>query len=120
MNRRLLFVVSVVTLLAAPALFACETCIPKGVRDPNGGGPYGSALCWTSSSGILSYCWGGDLVCTGADPENSCPTAGGGGCTIACPENPELRSAAVDRRCDTVDVSGRCTDVRRNHVSFLR
>jgi hypothetical protein len=117
-NRKLLFFVLLLTLCCAPALFACESCVAKGQKDPNGGGPYGSALCWTGGGGVWSWCIGGNLLCDGGDPEGTC--AGGGNCGNSCVENPVLRSSpTAEKKCNVVDVSGRCGGGRKNQFSFL-
>ena len=112
--RRFLVAVVVLSLFAAGAVDACEQCIPKGSRDPDGGGPYNSAICWTISSGGWSSCVGGDTKCSGDDLENSCPVGGGPGCITfndgrtLCPENPEPVVSEPLDRCRATDVAGRC------------
>lgn len=116
MSRLLLVVAVGVVLFSASSLAACEKCVPKGEKDPNGGGPYSSAICWTIDSGTWAYCWGGATNCTGDDPENSCPTSGGGQCAElagggeVCVYNIDLREDPADPvgRCSTADVQGRC------------
>lgn len=124
MIRRSMFVVFVLTVFAAPTLFACESCVAKGSRDPLGGGPYNSALCWTSDGGPWTYCWGGSLICNGGSIDASCPASDEGNCA----ENVEdcvltqwsRSSRAADRECDGADVAGRCLTARRTQASFLR
>lgn len=121
---RRLFLVLVLVVLAASALSACESCVAKGAQDPLGGGPYNSALCWTSDGGPWTYCWGGSFVCSGGSVDASCPASGEGNCA----ENVEdcvltqwLRSSHVaDTKCDGADVAGRCLIARRTLSSFLR
>lgn len=117
MRRSILVCTVLLVLVIGPSVLACEYCIRKGSLDPNGGGPYSSAICWTSNSGGWSYCWGGDTDCTGSDPENTCPTAGGSGCLTMsngetiCVENPEPL-VAPPAGCRGTDVQGRCAGRR--------
>jgi hypothetical protein len=113
--KRLLLLVVVITLFAVPQLLACESCVPAGSRDPMGGGPYSSAICWTSDSGQWSWCVGGSSNCTGDDPENVCPVG------TSCPpdsqhcgpihKDPLLTTSY--KGCDAVDEAGRCAGKRQ-------
>ena len=117
MKSRIWFLVFIFTLLGAPALLACEDCIPKGALDPNGSGPYSSAICWSRDSGVWSWCVGGSVVCSGGNYGSDCPVPGSGGgseCGDHCVQNPTLRSREAAQTCKSVDLSGRCAGERRN------
>jgi hypothetical protein len=119
--NRLFVVVASIVLLAAPALFACEKCIPQGTTDPVAGGPFSSAICWTTDSGPWTYCWGGDSICQGGNVDNSCPV-GGGSCNPELPNcilNPVSIARGTVNKCSTVDVSGACLAEKTTEVSLL-
>jgi hypothetical protein len=122
MNRNVLFLVLLISLICAPALLACEKCIEKGDLDPLGNGPYSTAFCYSGAAYDWSVCWGGATTCTKSDDLNSCPV--GGDCSenpANCVLNQSLRGdPSISRNCDDVDVSGRCTIRDRTQTSFLR
>lgn len=128
MSRSFLVVAVAVLLFGASSLVACEQCVPKGSKDPNGGGPYNSAICWTIDSGDKAYCWGGNTTCSGQDPENSCPIGGGGQCVelsgggTVCVYNPDpILADPADPAglCLTADLNGRCVGRQRQIASLL-
>lgn len=125
MTRSLVMAAILATLIGAPAAVACEKCVPQGQKDPNGGGPYSSAICWTIASGSWSYCWASGSTCSTGDPENACPLPGSGGqCAesggiIVCVENPEMMTDPAGR-CRGTDVQGRCTTRPALTMSFLQ
>jgi hypothetical protein len=130
MKKWLLLFSLVVVVLASPAAYACESCVPKGTKDPDGGGPYNNAICWTHDEGLYSYCWGGDVTCGGyGDPENSCPLK-----EPVCADEfdpkclPILEvqwedsvsgvAAAAQENC-SVDVARRCEDGPARRLTFV-
>ena len=119
--KRILLVFFVSTaMLCAAVILACDLCVPQGQLDPQGGGPYSSAICWTTTdgSGPYSWCVGGDSYCSYYGSDGSCPVQGGS-CTDpgGCIQNPQ--SVVVQHpRCD-IDVSGRCGTQSMLSAGFL-
>lgn len=120
MTRLLRVVVVLIVVAAAPVLFACEKCVKKGELDPNGGGPYSTAICWSGDIYQWSWCSGGILACTGGDPEDVCPVSGGANCGDHCVENPDsIVRRGPARECGNVDLAGRCHAGEEAALSFL-
>lgn len=124
MSRLFLVVAVVAALFSAPALIACEKCVSKGSLDPNGGGPYNSAICWTASNGGWSWCVGGNTSCTGDDTENVCPEGGATNCitlsngNTICFQVREPNASEPLGRCGGTDLQGRC-DARSTRMASL-
>ena len=112
MKSFVIFSALTVALLLGPELSACESCVPKGTKDPDGNGPYASAICWTTDTGNYSWCVGGNVVCSGGNPEGSCPSAKGrcsddGSGGQVCIYDVEPLKAPLDD-CSFSDIQGRC------------
>lgn len=118
--KRVAFALGILIILCGASSFACESCVDKGSLDPNGGGPYNSAICWTSSGGQWSWCVGGNTTCTGGT-DGSC---GGSDVCVdpgsSCILNPASFNGAEGpvKKC-AVDVSGACS-IRGARPSILR
>lgn len=130
MKRLVMIVLALATFAATPAVFACEKCIDKGSKDPNGGGPYNSAICWTADDGGWTYCIGGNTKCDGGSFGNSCPVSGGQ-CHEESPSDCVLNQTMSIRvpvtshvtrpikKC-VADLTGACAVGVSAPVSFLR
>lgn len=122
MKRTVLVLGILIVLCSTPALFGCESCVPKGSKDPNGNGPYSGAICWTSASGEWSWCYGGNTNCTG-DTDGSC---GGGQCVEpglagSCVLHPmSFDGPAGQVKTCAVDASGACSSRAIARPSVLR
>jgi hypothetical protein len=123
--KRILFVlVTSVILFCAPALFACDKCIPPGVSDP-AGNTHNYPSCYSIASGSLSSCVGGyagQATCPYTATGGGCPEGGSGCERDACILNPESFAPApllTAKKC-AIDVSGRCAAGGSGRSPFLR
>jgi len=75
--KRLLLLGILLIVFGVPAVFACEDCYIKGMKDP-AGNPVDHARCWASPEGGVEGCIPNGDNCTMWSYGDSCPEQSGG------------------------------------------